>query len=130
MAEKDGKLLGARIRKYREQADLSQSRLGEKLGVSYQQIQKYERGVSRLSVDTLLRLSKALGLSVSALLPGTADFPEGNGPKTGHVSEPRPDYGPLTKEEKELLKSFRELTEDKVRAAFLATLKAAGPKKH
>lgn len=130
MAEKDGKQLGARIRKFREQAALSQSRLGEKLGVSYQQIQKYERGASRLSVDTLLRLSKALGLPVSALLPVAAELPEANGPKAGHVSEQRPEYGSLTKEEKELLKAFRDLAEDKVRAAFLATLKAAGPKKH
>jgi len=127
MAEKDGKALGARIRRFREHADLSQSQLGEKLGVSYQQIQKYERGASRLSVETLLRLAKAFNLPVQALLPG-GDASEA-GQKSGHVNELRPDYAPLAKDEKELLKAYRDLGDERVKAAFLAALKAVAAKK-
>lgn len=123
MAEKESKALGAKVRKFRELAGLSQTELGEKLGVSYQQVQKYERGISRMNVDTLLRLAKALDQAFSAFLPA--------GPgESGSVSEPRPEYATLSKEERELLKAFRETADDKVRAAFLATLKAAASRKH
>ena len=124
MAEKEGKSLGAKVRKARERAGLSQTELGEKLGVSYQQIQKYERGISRMSVETLLRLSKALDQPFSAFLPPGAAW------DTGQLSEPKPDYAPISKEERDLLKAFREAGDDKIRAAFLATLKAAASRKH
>lgn len=126
--------MGAKVRKFREISGLSQTELGEKLGVSYQQVQKYERGVSRLSVDTLLRLAQALDQPVGAFLPpgafdagvdGGGHEAQELGGKAGHVSEPRPDYSSLSKEEKDLLKAYRELADEKVRSAFLATLKAA-----
>ncbi len=125
MAEKEGKALGAKVRKSRELAGLSQTELGEKLGVSYQQVQKYERGISRMSVDTLLRLTKALDQPFSAFLPGGVVGGEG-----GHVSEPRSEYTPVSREERDLLKAFRETGDDKIRAAFLAMLKAAASRKH
>ncbi len=133
MAAKDGKALGLKLRKLREQAGLSQTGLGEKLGVSYQQIQKYERGVSRLSVEALLRLARALDQPVGALLPAGANLSwtslesaDPRGAKESHLAEPRSEYGGLTKEEKDVLKAFRELADDKLRAAFLAVLKAGG----
>jgi transcriptional regulator with XRE-family HTH domain len=128
-ADKDGKALGAKVRKFREQAGLSQTELGEKLGVSYQQVQKYERGVSRMSVDTLLRLARALDRPLGAFLPAGA-VPSGEAGQAGAVFEPRPDYAPLTRDERDLLKAYRDLGDDKVRAAFLATLKAAASRKH
>ena len=123
MADREGKDLGSRIRRYREQAGLSQTELGEKLGVSYQQVQKYERGLNRLSVDTLLCLARALEL------PLTAFVETGEGAKGGLVGEPRPEYGVLSKEERELIKGFRELADDKVRAALLALVRATVPRK-
>jgi transcriptional regulator with XRE-family HTH domain len=124
-ADRDGKALGVKIRKFRELAGLSQTRLGELLGVSYQQVQKYERGASRMSVETLLRLARALNQPYGAFLPaGMA------GGEAWHMFEPRPDYAPLAKEEKELLKAFREIGDDKVKAAFLIALKAASSRKH
>lgn len=129
MADKDGKALGAKVRKYREQANLSQTDLGEKLGVSYQQVQKYERGVSRMSVDTLLRLARALEQPLGVFLPAGAAW-SGDAMAGGHVSEARPDYAALSKEEKDMLKAYRDIGDDKVRAAFLATLKAAASRKH
>jgi transcriptional regulator with XRE-family HTH domain len=134
--DRDGKSMGARVRRFREAAGLSQTELGDKLGVSYQQVQKYERGVSRLGVDTLLRLARALDQPVSVFLPlGTwvedAIRPDpGAASRSGHVAEPRADYAVLTRDEKEMLKAFRELGDEKLRSAFLATLKAAASRKH
>jgi transcriptional regulator with XRE-family HTH domain len=124
-AGKEGKAMGARLRRFREASGLSQTELGEKLGVSYQQVQKYERGVSRLSVDTLLRLARALDQPIAAFLPAGVWSSD-----TGQVAESRPEYLPPAKDERELLKAWRDLGDEKVRAAFLATLKAATSRKH
>jgi transcriptional regulator with XRE-family HTH domain len=67
--------LGDRIRRRRRELGLSQSALGGKLGITFQQVQKYENGANRVSATMLIKLSDALGLSVSELLaeidPGT-----------------------------------------------------------
>lgn len=61
--------VGARIRAERTQAGLTQSQLGAAVGVTFQQIQKYERGTNRVSASMLVRAAKALGVSVSCLFP-------------------------------------------------------------
>ena len=53
--------LGARIRAARLASHLSQETLAMRLGVSFQQIQKYELGKDRVSVEMLVRLAKVLG---------------------------------------------------------------------
>jgi transcriptional regulator with XRE-family HTH domain len=60
--------LGDRIRRRRRELGLSQSALGGKLGITFQQVQKYENGANRVSATMLLKLSAALSLSVSELL--------------------------------------------------------------
>ena len=46
---------------------MSQQRLGKELGVSFQQIQKYERGVNRVSAARLYSICKALNVSLSSM---------------------------------------------------------------
>ena len=57
--------IGARMRTRRRQLSLSQSELADKLGVSFQQVQKYERGANRVAASTLVAASHALGTTVS-----------------------------------------------------------------
>lgn len=118
MADREGKGLGGRIRRFREAAGLSQTELGDRLGVSYQQVQKYERGANRVSVDALIRIARALGQPFSA-------FVEAEAGKTPSVAEPRPEYG-LSRDERDLIKAWRELPDDKLRSACLHLLRAAG----
>ncbi len=61
------KRIGLRLRLARQAAGLSQTKLGEGLGVSFQQIQKYERGANRLSVEALERSCAILGVSTASL---------------------------------------------------------------
>jgi transcriptional regulator with XRE-family HTH domain len=56
--------IGKRLRIKRKAAGLSQTRLGEMLGVTYQQIQKYERAVNRISASCLFRLAFLLDVPV------------------------------------------------------------------
>lgn len=62
----DGQI-GKTIRERRVALGLSQAELGAALGVTFQQIQKYEKGANRISASTLLRAAQALQCSVADL---------------------------------------------------------------
>lgn len=68
--------IGKRIRQRRNEQNVSQSELGDQLGVSFQQIQKYEKGVNRVSSSRLMQLSKALDCEIGFFLPAQADRPK------------------------------------------------------
>jgi transcriptional regulator with XRE-family HTH domain len=74
--EPEDALIGARIRRRREELGFTQSELGALAGVTYQQVQKYERGDNRVSGSMLYRIAKALGSGVQYFfqdLPDPAD---------------------------------------------------------
>src|SRR5947209_17250934 len=60
--------IGARLRARRRQLGLSQTDLAEQLGVSFQQVQKYERGANRIAASTLVTAADALSTSVAWLV--------------------------------------------------------------
>src|SRR3990170_1732551 len=62
---KSGKIIGAGIKARRKELGLSQEKLAEALGVSYQQVQRYENGTNLLSTDKLQIIAKALEVPVS-----------------------------------------------------------------
>jgi transcriptional regulator with XRE-family HTH domain len=59
--------IGARMRGQRLALNMSQEQLGRKLGVSFQQIQKYESGKNRVSAARLFVICKALNVSLSSM---------------------------------------------------------------
>jgi transcriptional regulator with XRE-family HTH domain len=63
------RMIGAQIRLRRASARLSQEALAEAIGVTFQQIQKYEKGVNRVSAAALYRIGRALGVEPSVLMP-------------------------------------------------------------
>jgi transcriptional regulator with XRE-family HTH domain len=66
--------VGQRIRRCRLAAGVSQTKLADALGVTFQQIQKYEKGNNRLSAGRLTKIATVLGVSVRKLIEG-ADAP-------------------------------------------------------
>lgn len=59
--------VGAALRQLRKASGVSQAALGRYLGVSFQQIQKYERGVNRMGASALYRISRFFGIEVGDL---------------------------------------------------------------
>jgi transcriptional regulator with XRE-family HTH domain len=59
--------IGASVRDRREALGVTQAQLGQSVGVTFQQIQKYERGTNRISAAALLRIADALACSVADL---------------------------------------------------------------
>lgn len=87
---------GARLRARRHALGMSQSVLAEKLGVSFQQVQKYERGSNRISFSTMVLAASVLGLDSIAYFAEGLDgagsdrenFKVGIDPATQFFAEP------------------------------------------
>ena len=67
--------VGRRIRICRAACGMSQNTLGRALGVTFQQVQKYEKGANRVGAGRLTRIAKQLGVSVTALLGADGEVP-------------------------------------------------------
>ncbi len=62
--------VGTRVRLRRQVLKMSQEKLGDQLGVTFQQIQKYERGANRVGASRLWRMSQVLDVPVSFFYDG------------------------------------------------------------
>ncbi len=82
--------VGARLRLRRTLLGLSQEKLGEAVGITFQQLQKYERGANRISASRLFNLSRVLGVPVSYFFE---DLPEPD-PDDGDDLLPATPIGP------------------------------------
>ena len=105
--------IGQRLRLRRKLAGLSQEQLAERLGVTFQQVQKYEKGTNRISASRLFGAARLLSVPVSYFFEGlaTADA------EPGHVI-------PMTRDEHDLLLAFRNARED-VRGPLVAIVQAS-----
>lgn len=86
--------LGLAIRLRRHARGLSQSALGDAIGVSFQQIQKYERGTNRVSFSTMVRICEALDCHVSDLVAEVEQLDTG-GKREGQDLLTQPEAAPL-----------------------------------
>ena len=117
---KSNKQIGIKIKRIRGARGMSQMELAEEVGVSFQQIQKYEKGINRISAERIQQLAKALGTSVNTF------FEKETVPM---VSEPSVEYSPrkarmvVSQEEAKLLQLFRKINDEKVREVLVQQLK-------
>jgi transcriptional regulator with XRE-family HTH domain len=68
------RIVGRNIRIYRLQKDLTQTELAEELGLTFQQVQKYEKGTNRVGSGRLLKIAMILGVPVTALFKGSDEM--------------------------------------------------------
>jgi len=108
--------IGANIRRLRRLAELSMEQLAPHLGISMQQLQKYETGASRVSGGMIARISNELSVPILELFPieYTLD--------PGHHS----DAGELSELQRELFEAAAALSAEKLRAAIMI-VRALGP---
>ena len=105
------KKVGQRVRSRRLEIGMSQEKLAEMLGVTFQQVQKYEKGVNRIAVSRLFDIANALEMT-----PGR--FFEGLSPAAAGVAEPRTEYvadALATPEGAQLMGLFATIKSQKVR---------------
>ena len=116
--------VGARIRLRRRMQGVSQEKLADALGLTFQQVQKYERGANGVSASKLYEIATALQAPVSYFFDGLAD------PSTdeGGVSRPSDEQTVhaflMTAEGLELAKLFPGLPRGRIRRRFLDLMRA------
>ncbi len=113
MAEDYRKNIGEKIKKYRLAAHMSQMALAEKIGISYQQLQKYEKGINNIALYRLRQICESLKIPLSTFLEGQ---------ETEKIAEDKSEYG-LGKEERALLDLFRSIENKNIRRGLLLELK-------
>ena len=64
------KEIGGRVRMRRISIGMSQEKLGDMLGLTFQQVQKYEKGMNRISVARLVEIAKILGVDIDFFFDG------------------------------------------------------------
>ncbi|MBC8198501.1 MAG: helix-turn-helix transcriptional regulator [Desulfobacteraceae bacterium] len=119
------KKIGLKIRQIRKNWGLSQIDLAERIGISFQQIQKYEKGSTRISVMRLQQISEAFGINI------TTFFEEGKSAlkvsdhalKYNSGGDPIETFRPLDKEEMTLLKLFRKTRNKNLREGIIKQLR-------
>lgn len=114
--------IGKKIKLRRKELGMSQEKLGEAIGVSYQQIQKYEKGIDKISLEKLVKIATALALPLSFFL----EIIEKEGEeKMEKGEELRKELSP---EERELIRYFRAIGDPELKSSFVSLLKAVGKK--
>lgn len=82
--------VGNRVRMRRVLIGMSQEKLGEELGLTFQQVQKYEKGANRIGASRLYHISKILNVPVSFFfddVPGDADGTMGEGAQASFAAD-------------------------------------------
>ncbi len=110
--------VGLRIRLRRKELGVSQEKLAESIGLTFQQVQKYERAANRVSASKLWEMARALKTSVSYFYEGLGDPAAG---RAGHNSEAGDGVHDflLTAEGMELATLFPRIRRTKVRRRLL-----------
>lgn len=110
--------VGQRIRARRMAKGMSQTELGNMLGVTFQQVQKYERGINRVGAGRLVRVAEALDVSISFFFGATE----------GETEDTRAILGFLdTSYSLRLLRAFSRIPEAQVQRALVELIESIAP---
>lgn len=104
----EDKRIASLLRTRRNLAGMTQMELGAKIGVTFQQIQKYEKGVNRISAGKLTKIADALGESVNYFIAGD------------EVSHEMKEFNKVTSPQvMRLVKAFTKIEENSKRATLV-----------
>lgn len=108
-------MVGARIRIFRRQRGMSQGDLAGKIGVAFQQVQKYEKGIDRAGASRLSRIATVLGISIG-------DFFGSPGGKPACLKSP---YRPLgDRTALRVLTAFSRTSDPRIRRAIASLIES------
>ena len=111
--------IGNRVKLRRTMLGISQDRLGTSLGITFQQIQKYEKGVNRISASTLYSIANILGVDFSYFIEG---FEGGEEVRDENV--PAYEFDNTKKKETmELLRAYYKISDPMLRKRVLDFVK-------
>lgn len=106
---------------------MSQEKLGEHLGLTFQQIQKYEKGINRIGASRLYDLSQVLSVPVQFFYEELAVAADGRAGAAGFAERPAESYAVEflgSREGLELNKAFARISDPKVRRSIVELVRA------
>lgn len=107
--------VGSRLRKRRRMLGMSQATMGERLGLTFQQVQKYEKGMNRIGASRLQQAADILGVTVPYFFEGGDE-----GPYKGALSPSYIDDFVSSSEGLRLAKAFMRIPRSSVRLRVVA----------
>jgi transcriptional regulator with XRE-family HTH domain len=117
--------VGSRVRLRRMLLGMSQERLGESMGLTFQQVQKYEKGVNRIGASRLFQISKILDVPVQFFFE---EAPLAEQPSPRGLAEPNSEGFILeflnSREGLELNRAFVKITDPKIRKSVVDLVRA------
>ena len=127
--------VGSRIRARRVGLRMSQTKLGQTIDVTFQQVQKYENGTNRVSASNLFKIAKALGVDVSFFYEGMPEslMTSNHGNGNGQMDPPDStlEFDPLTSREAiELVHHYFLVQNETVRKRLFQFIKAMATTRH
>ncbi len=123
--------VGARVRQRRAYLGMSQTTLGDAIGLTFQQVQKYEKGTNRMGASRLFDLSRVLDVPIDYFfddMPAAVAASSPANKKRGRAKRP-PSYepGPMAKRETlELVSAYYKIGDPRVRKRLYELTKALG----
>jgi transcriptional regulator with XRE-family HTH domain len=112
------KYVGSRVRMRRIMLGMSQEKLGEALGLTFQQIQKYEKGTNRVGASRIQQISEILQVPVSFLFEGGPTSNSGDGFTEGTSPTYVSDFL-ATSEGLALTRAFTRIADSKLRRSIV-----------
>ncbi len=108
--------VGSRVRMRRMMLSMSQEKLGDALGLTFQQVQKYEKGTNRIGASRLQQISNILQVPIAFFFEDAPDVP--GSPRGGTKTAPSPSYVSeflATTDGLALTKAFVQIEDPKLR---------------
>ncbi len=122
--------VGARVRVRRTLLGMSQEKLGEAIGLTFQQVQKYERGANRIGSSRLYDLTRVLDVPVEYFFYDMPTAVAASSPTLGGGRAKKPpsyEPDPMAKRETlELVRAYYKISAPRVRKRLYELTKAAG----
>jgi transcriptional regulator with XRE-family HTH domain len=123
MADKFDAAIGKRLRQLRTERGLTQTQLGDMLEVSFQQIQKYEKGTNRIGSGRLWVISRLLNAPITYFFEELEEV--------SNTAEPKPvGDGRLSRDSVQLARALNELADSDVKSQVAKLIKAIAKSEH
>ncbi len=122
--------VGRRVRQRRTLLGMSQTTLGDTLGLSFQQVQKYENGTNRISASRIFNLSRVLDVPVEFFFDDMPAAVAASSPaQSGGKAKEPPNYEPdpmATRATMELVRAYYKISDPEIRKHLFAMTKTLG----
>lgn len=117
------RIVGQRLRWRRRELRLTQEQLGERLGLTFQQVQKYEKGVNRVSAGRLWEMASQLSVPIAYFFEGADEVVSSQLAmrETGDA----PELPIIDAQSMELIAAFQKIDDPDLRRSLLHTIRAA-----